>query len=392
MAAPALDNYFVQDASRLEGEVYRIMRARGRVSALMQKRDLPDGIGYNFSTTVVKRSTATGGSGWIDVAQENGTVNNCVPNPSTVAPAQTVLNYNAQQQTVFSSDICFNDARRGYDFKSQVQGYRDNFVAEIVDTWENRDKLAFFQAAGHKLVFNASLTENTNSTTMPNVAATYQINQTLLDVLYERISQDGGYSEPYARKQGAPLITAIMSMGAHRTIIKTDDSVREDFRFADQGKGDGSVLLQSWGIDRAYGGFMHVIDMKMPRFDFVNGAYVERPYYTSTATTIGEEANVSAAYQNAEFEDLYLWDENVVMRQVPKPLGSVGADTRGTAVNFNGEVQWLNIPNKESNPFSNIGFWAAFLVAAYKPAKIQYGYVVRYKRCPAVTGSECPAY
>lgn len=389
MAATPLDNYFSQDASRIEGEVYRIQRVKGRVSALIKKMALPDGIGYNFSTVVSKRSGATGGSGWIDVAAENGTVNNCVPTPSTVSPAQTVLNYVAQQRLIFSNDICFEDARRAYDFEEQVANIRSNFVEEIVDIWEDRDKLAFFTNAGHKLVYNSSLTENTNSTTMPATAATYQIDQQLLDVMYNRLIQDGAGMEPYGMANGAPLIPAVMSLEASRTIIKGDASVREDFRFAEMGDGDNATLLKSWGIDKAYGGFMHIIDARMPRYDFVNGAWVERAFYSSSATTIGNELVRSSLYDAAQYEDLYLWNPNVVMRQVPKPRGTVGADTRGMAVNFNGEVIWRNIPDKVENPLENIGFWAAPLKAAYKPAKTQYGYVIRFRRCPTIVGTEC---
>lgn len=392
MAATPLDNQLAQDASRIEGEVYDIQRVEGRVSALIEKGELPDGNGYNYQTVVTKRSGATGGSGWIAVAEEDGSVNNCVPAPSTVAPATTVLSYSAQQRAVFSEDVCFRDFRRGYDFVEQVQNIQTNFAEEIVDIWETRDKLAFFEAAGHKLVFNNSLTENTNSATMPANVPTKQINQNLLDYMYQRIIQDGGGREPYAMANGAPAIPAIMSMEASRTIIKGSDSVREDFRYADMGEGSKATLLKAWGIDKAYAGFMHVIDNKMPRFDFVNGAWVERPFYTTSATTIGTELILNTAYENAAYEDIYLWHPKVVKRQVPKPISTVGGDTRGNAVNFNGEVQWLNIASKELNPWSDIGFWASALYAAYKPAKIQYGYVIRVLRCPGITGSACASY
>lgn len=391
MAAPALDNYFTADASRIEGKVQQIMRVQGRMSALMKKEALPDGIGFNFQTTVVNRSTGTGG-GWVDVSAPDGTSNNCVPTPTIVSPSMSLLNYVPRQTSVYSNDICFQDARRAYNFTEQVKGIRENFTKNIVDIWEDQDKFQFFTAAGHKIVFDESLTETTSGTTMPAVAATSTINQDILDDLYTRIVQDGGGEEAYAQKQGSPVITALMSMQAHRQIIRQDDSVRNDFRWADSGKGDGAILLQSWGIDRTYGGFMHCIDNKMPRFDFVGGAWVERPFYVNVATTIGNSAQVNPAYINAEYEDLYLWHPDVIHRQVPKPLGSVGADTTGRAVNFNGEVYWLNIPDKTDNPFSDIGFWAAKLYAAYKPMKPQYGYVVRFKRCPRVASTDCPAY
>jgi len=383
MATP-LDNYFEQDASRLQGKIYEIMRNEGRVSALMEKGELPDGMGFNFNSVVYQRSTGIGGNGWTAVVQEDGSVNNCVPSASVVSPASTLLSYTAEANMIKSAPICFEDARRGYMFEDQVKAIQDNLVAEVTDTWEDKDKEKYFLNSGHKIVYNQSLTETTNGTTMPATPATSILTQSLLDMLYVRIIQDGGGKEAYAKRNGAPLITAIMSMERSRDVIKGDPSVRDDFRWADSGKSDGAVLMQSWGVDRVYGGFMHCIDNRMPRYDFVNGAWVPRPYYTSSATTIGLEANVSAAYTNAEFEDVYLWHPEVVIRQMPKPLGSVGGMTSGQAVNWSGQLLWKNIPSETENPLSNIGKYYAPLQAAWKPAKIRYGYVLRVRRCPQV--------
>ena len=392
MAAPALDQYFLSDASRIEGKIDKIMRVEGRLSPLLRKDILPDGMGFNFSTVIVNRSTGTGG-GWVPVSTPNGTGNNCVPTPTIVNPAMTQLTYSAYQTTQYSNDICFTDLRAAYDAKDQLAAIRDNFVANVVDTWDLQDKALFTQLAGHKIVFNSSLTETVNGSTMPATPATSTINQGLLDSLYNRGTQDGmGRESAYAKRQGAPILPLILSQEAHRTIIKGDDSIRNDFRWADSGKGDGAVLLQSWGIDREYGGFHHIIDQRMPRWDFVDGAWVNRPFYADTATTIGNAANVSAAYEAAQFEDLYIFSPDVMTRQVPKPATSFGSGSSAKAISFNGEVVWLNIPNKDTNPFSDIGFFAARLYAAYKPRKTQYGYVVRFLRCPNVSGTVCPAY
>lgn len=391
MATP-LNDFFVRDSSRLMGRIYQIMRAKGRVSALMRKEELPDGMGYNYITPVVKRSNATGGAGWQALSATDGTVNNCVPNPSLVNSATTTLNYGPEQIAIHSEKICFLDARMAYMFQEQVAAKRENFAGVIVDTWEDRDKKAFFDNAGHKIVFDGSMTESTGAT-MPAVAPTSKITQDLLDYLWQRIIQDGGGEEPYAMSNGAALIPAVMSIDAHRTLIKGSADIRQDFRYAEMGKGvEGATLLKAWGVDKPYGGFLHTIDVRMPRFNFVNGAWVEVPYYISQATTIGNEAIVNPAYMNAEYEDMYLWHPDVVHRLVPKPRGTVGADTRGRAVNYNGEVMWLNIPDEIENPYEDTGFWAARMVAAYKPAKVQYGYVVRFKRCPNVATEPCPAY
>lgn len=391
MPATALDQYFIEDASRITGEIETVSRARGRVSALMKKQVLPDGLGHNFSSVITNRSRRSGG-GWVNVSLTNGTANNCVPSPSTVSPSRTQYSYVARQTSVHSNKICFEDARAAYNFKQQVAADRENFKAEIVDTWEDEDKAQFISAAGHKIILNSSLTESGFGAAIPNSAATSQITQAHLDRFYMQILQDGGGMEPYAFKSGAPLLPLICSMEASRAIQKGDSSIREDIRFAEQGDGDAARLLQNWSVDRAFGGFMHIIDVKMPRYDFVGGAYVERPFYSDSATTIGEEAVVSSAYINAAYEAAFIWHPDVIHREVPKAIGSVGADTTGRATNFNGEVMWLNIPDETENPYSDIGFWAARLKAAYRPVKPRYGYVLIFKRCPGIASVDCPAY
>jgi len=392
MPADPLNEEFISDASRIQGKIERIGREEGRVSALMRKEVLPENIGFNFSTVIVKRSNGTGG-GWQAVSTPDGSGNNCVPTPTVVANAMTQLTYSAAQTRIDSVDVCFSDLRAAYNATEQIAAMRENFVGNVVDTWENRDKAMFFEKSGHKIVFNGSLSETTNGTTMPATVATSTINQGLLDRLYVRITQDGGGKEPYAKRQGAAIIPAIMSMEANERLTNGATDIQDNFRWAESGKGaEGATLLQSWNIDRTYRGFMHVIDNKMPRFDFVNGAWVERPFYISSATTIGDEAIVNPAYESAEFEDLYLWHPDVVVRQVPTPKGSFGSGTSAKTVSFNGDVVWLNIANKETNPYNDIGFFSARLYAAYKPKKPQHGYVVRFKRCPNVVTTSCPAY
>jgi len=392
MAAPSLNQFFISDASRIEGKIDHSQRVSGRVSALIKKGVLPNGMGFNFSTVVVKRSQGTGG-GWVAVSTPDGSGNNCVPTPTVINPAMTQISYSAMQTALFSNDICFRDLAAAYDANEQVAAIRENFVGNVVDSWEVQDKAQFFKHAGHKIVFNASLTETTSGTTMPATVPTSAINQAILDALYVRATQDGaGEETSYAKRQGAPILPLICSQEAHRTIIKGDDSIRNDFRWADSGKSDGAVLLQSWGIDREYGGYNHIIDSRMPRFDFVAGAWVGRPFYSDVATTIGNEAVVNPAYESAGYEDAYIWNPDVVTRQVPKAMTSFGSGTSAKAMSLNGDVVWLNIPDKDDNPFSNTGFFAASLYAAYKPRKVQYGYVIRYKRCPNVATSACPAY
>jgi len=386
-----LNNIFASDTTRLQGRVYQLLRAKGRVAALIKKESFPNGIGFNPITVNTLRSNPVGGSGWVTVAQEDGTANNCMPEPSVVTPALSTIAYTIEQQLTKSAPICLTDARFGYMFQEQVKNNRENFVATIVDTWEDRSKYWYQYWSAHKIINNASQTEG-SGTAFPNVEATYIASQEQLDPLWTRIMQDGGGEEPYAMSNGAACIPAIMSPDAHRAIIKGSASVREDFRFAQMGKGyEGAQLLQSWGVDKPYGGFMHVIDYRMPRYNFVAGAYVQVPYYTTASSTIGGLQSVlNPDYESANFEVIYLFHPEAVIRQTPAPMGSVGSDTKFLAANYNGDIVWRNIPNETTNLMENTGVWAAQLMAAFKPSvKRNYAYSLMVRRCPQITGTTC---
>jgi hypothetical protein len=386
-----LANWFISDPSRIQGEITRYARIRGRFSSLIEKGVLPDGNGFNFSTIVSDRSIGSGG-GWTEVEQANNTFNNCIPSPTTVSPALTQFTYNAFQMAIYSEYICANDARRGYLFKQQVENIRKNFVDEIVDRWEDKDMDEYIYATGRKVVLDSSLTESGYAQALPGAAATSQLTQDFLDRFYMQLMRDGAGEESYAMANGAPLLNLICSFEASRAIIKGDASVREDFRFAEMGEGSTATLLKSWNTDKAYSGYMHIISNRMPRYNFVGGAYVRVPLYINSATTIGNQAIPNPAYDTAQYEAACIWHPKVVRRDVPTPLGSIGADATVNAVNFNGEVKWLNFPDQTANPWEDTGRYGARLQAAWAPRLPRYGVTILFKRCPGIPANACPSY
>src|SRR5574343_854304 len=101
---------------------------------------------------------------------------------------------------------------------------------------------------------------------------------------------------------------------------------------------------------------MHVIDMKMPRYNFVDGAYVEVPFYVEAPATVGTKLVLNPDYVNAEYEDAYIWHPDVVHRMVPKTRTTVGADTNFGGFGYNGEVIWRNpdvLPDGSVNIMKN---------------------------------------
>ncbi len=386
---PDLNQIFAADASRLNGKIMRIGRAKGRMSQMIKKEVYPNGMGFNPVSLGTLRSNPVGGGGWVTLATPDGESNNCMPEPSVVTPALNTLAYTIEQTAIKSYPICLTDGRFGYEWEQQVANSRENFAGTIVDTWEDRTKYWYQYWSPNKIIYNTSLTTG-SGTAFPNVEATYYAGQELLDPLWQQIIQNGG-GEEYGQSNGQALIPLIMSPEASREIIKGSSAVREDFRFAEMGKGAQATLLKSWGSDKPYGGFLHVIDPRMKRYNFTNGAYVEVPYYADASSTIGgDQSIVNPDYTTAGYEVMYVFHSEAVIRQTPTPMGSLGSDTKFRATNYNGDIGWFNIPNETTNLFSAYGVYAAQLIAAFKPSvKRQYSYAIMLKRCPNIVGSVC---
>lgn len=389
------DNFMAQDASRLVDRIYAVSRAQGRISSLIEKGEIPEGAGYNYNTVLYQRSNPSGGNGWQSIAQENGTSNNCVMLPDTTNPALNLISWAAEGRQVRSNMICFEDLRRAYNVREQLDQQHDNFARGIVDLWEDKDNLEWFENAGYKVIANSSLTQNFMSTQMPLTPPSTRAVQTILDIIYERLSVDGAVEEPYAKADGMPLIPAIMSQQQHRNIIKEDSSVRQDFQWAQSGEGFGATLMKGWGSDmRAYGGYHHIINIRQPRYDWIGNAWTQRDYYTTSAATIGTAAVVNPQYTNAAYEDIYLWHKLALKRNMPNPGSSYGSGTSFDPVKWNGAVVWVNVKNTDTasveyNPFGNRGRYMAALQAGWQSIKAQYAYAIRVQRCAKFTASAC---
>ncbi len=104
-----IQDYFVQDASRLVGEVLMLMRVTGRMSALVQKGEAPEGMGLQLSRlssgTAPPRLILPSGPQyrptlWVP------TRTLCDPVPLECDPANTIYNYQLIQTRLKSNELC----------------------------------------------------------------------------------------------------------------------------------------------------------------------------------------------------------------------------------------------------------------------------------------------
>lgn len=382
MADPITD-LFATEAVRMMGDVKALGRLKARFSDFVRKGQQPKGAGFNWQSVVYQRTIPTGAVTF-NAVQANQGGNTCVPTPVVINSALNLYNYAATQARVQSQQLCVNDIRAGYMSTQQVEQIRDNFGKNIADIWEDQDRQNYIAVGRYKYCATPLLPFTDTSLNFPLVVPTLPASQALLSYFYRRQNRDGAneYGGAYGYSDNKPIYMIFMESECQENIIKNDAGVRQDFRYAQMGDGNAATLLEPWGIDRPYGGFFHCCDDRMPHYDFVGGAWVERPFFDSeNNATIGNDAEVSSLYNNAMYTDLIVWHPQVMERQMPIPMSTGGEDTMFKPVDYSGRIEWLNIPSLNLNPYQTIGQWDAWLNAAYRPELIQYGVTIRVSRC-----------
>jgi hypothetical protein len=376
---PDINDYFATEALRMEGEIAEVGRYVSPISTVMEKGVAPDGMGFNYQSIVNERTTPSDYT-WQELQANDGSGNTCVPTPSTILPARSIKDWSLEQIAFNSNQICIEDIRRSYNRQQQAEGDRDNFRNNIIDVWEQKDRSEYVRWSRWKYVLAPGLPYTDQSELFPAVEATSPLTAQALRTVRNRIIRDGGGKRgSYAKQDGAPVFLVFMSSEQQEGILLRDTEVRQDYRWADP-----KALLAPFGMNRTYQGWYHMIDDKMPRYDFVDGEWVERPFYTNQATTIGNSAELSSAYESAGFEDVIVWHPEVVKRMVPRPMATGGAGTTFDPINYAGEIRWVNFPSDSTeyrNVDGNTGYFRARLTAGYRPAVTRYGYTLRVKRC-----------
>ena len=278
----------------------------------------------------------------------------------------------------------------------------------------------------------------------PLVDATSKLTQGILRRVYMRLLRDGAGTAAQGKENGAPVFNLITSAETSDDIIKLNSDIRSDFRYSTK----PNELLAPLGVERSYGGFYHIIDPYPPRYNRVtltasahaSGVYtvadstgleigdvltvtgndgttvksttsvvsaltatsvtisaaVTSPSATDklfawkrvfpfvrTSATKGNKYDINSNYLSAAYEDSIILINEVYHSVVPKPLGSMGQmgfDAQG----YRGDFKWKNIPDRETNPDGNVGFFRANFANGSKPVRPEWGYTIRHKRGEAV--------
>lgn len=393
MACLQVNEFMALESGRLSGEIAR----KGRVSspwvAVLEKDFFPDEIGHTLTRVIYQRTIPTvgAGAGWNTIvgspnAGDDLSDDSCRPTAAVLSSRKATTTASLAEYVVDSDEICITDARASYRFRDQIREIKRNFEKNIIDIWEDRHRDQYVAALpnANKYCFSGgALVPSLPVASVPDS----QIHQDALDYVRWKMVHDGAGEEgAYGKVDGQPIFTVFMSSEQQRALIKGNDDVRQDYRYAAPAE-----LLKPFGVNRVYSGFYHIIDDKAPRWNLVDGSpdtWERVPFYVESSGV----AIVNPDYEAALYEDVIIYHPKVVKCLMQKPLSSLGSGANVKAWDYSGEVQWINEYDKECNKYKDNGYWSARLRAAYSAVIPEYGSLIRVLRCPGNLGTTaCPA-
>jgi hypothetical protein len=157
--------------------------------------------------------------------------------------------------------------------------------------------------------------------------------------------------------------------------------LRQDIRYADP-----SELVQPLGVKRSYGGWYHLEDIEIPRYDYITGLggnpWIRRYPFVELPTSNGSTWEPNPLYDTAEFELLYDFHPNVYEESVQQVGPSIpDAPFDDYPYYYSGQFFWLNIIS-DINPLGKIGRWLSVFQNGTRPIAPYLGHCIMVKRCP----------
>ncbi len=385
MSCESVSDIVVRETGRfLPGTIYDRTFGRSPWMGLVTRGTFPMGLSQTINVLTYERTAPTVAEPeWNDVTvvdgQEGGA---CLPPVREIGIGSTTRNFNLKRAAIHGPRFCAEEFRSVFDLEMQL----DRIASVLADytriEWDIRDRHEYFRNVQTKVsvtdCFNPT-EDDSGGTTYPAVCPTYPMGFSVLDKYRIQLLRDGATS--ILSNNGAPVLTVIASMETIGNIIRANDNIRDDIRWADSGAGDNSRLLKAFGVNSTYGGFMFIADMFPRRFTCAGGVFTEIPAYSEVAATKGLKAKVNPAWRTSPLEETFIFDKDVFHQLVPTPIVAPQAKFKFDPVNYTGDWKILNILNEVCNPDGNQLRHRGILAAGSMPVHPERGVAFVHQRC-----------
>ncbi len=362
-----LNGILVEEASRLDGDLYERSIHTSPWIDLVDTGAFPDGMGDVISTMIWERSLPTGSVTWQNTMGVDGGNDSIVPSALTVSTAKTLREYRLQHCALESDELNVNDLRTAVIRDEQLSAMRDNLSMNTNYLWRSRARSEYDRLVTHLTLVAAGNIESVSGGAADSTISDTLLSNASMTRYRNRMIRMGAARRPLDRIDGAPVFGLILDSEVSDA-LKAETSITEAMKFS----GRASELLSPLGVERAYKNFFHIIDDLAPRFT-----------YTATQTVQG--VTLTAAGSG----------------YVSTPLvtfSGAGTGATGYAIMQNGAVSSVVITNPGSGySAATVAFTASPGVTATGTVNLGGSFVevVPYSNASATFGTkliENPAY
>jgi hypothetical protein len=347
-----------------------------------------DGLGITLNNLIWERTLPTdAGDEWVDANPSNfSTIDNCNVTPETLHWGQTSRAFRVQKRHLQTEEICFEDLRTSFQYEAFMGKLQQSLNAVGDFVWDSRDRDEYIRLSDHKVTETDVLDLDATSFTAAN-PPTRRLTWGTLESIYDYLDGEGvldaGGAVGMSNKSGRPIIDLYSDANTIRDLIRQDPELREDFRFAYEGSGINSPLLQMRGSAMTYNGYRTVQDNKVKRYDIVGGQIVYRPKYLPAVqnATVGWTQAQNPQWRYAKYQISVVHIPAVYMQRVQATKGPI-AGMPFNPVSFMGDFEFLVIRDKVCNPKGNKGFFDAYFGSASEPGLTHLGFAIAHLNCP----------
>lgn len=384
MACDSIVSYLTRETGRyLQEDIFRRVVPYSPIIKLMDKDVWPDGMGESISNLTYGRVAPTDAvPTWNDVVSTL-TQEGCNPTPDNIVFGALTRTWNLQNHATNGPDFCVENLRTAFAMQKQLSEISGAMAQYTRIMWEIRYRTEYIRLTGRKVVTTSAVAGTSGTAaTFPAAVPTSILTQGMLNYWKGYLIRDGAAEGALGKEGGVPILTLMTSPEHSDNLIFLNADIRQDIRW-----GRPSELLESFGVERSYRGYYHMIDYFAKRFTYSGGVYTEVPAWVTQAATTGFEQVLNPAWLTAPLEAPYIFDRTVMKSRIPKPISNAGGGFRFDPVNYMGDFSFKNILNKTCNPDGSILFPRAVYASGSEPIKPERGVAFMSLRCDSAANA-----
>lgn len=326
----------------------------------------------NTSTTELPESYPFGLS---NIALSNGTgATACRPTPRVIQHGYINRNFRMQSDDWQTAPFCLTDLQFGWQAQQFAKNLYLNLQNYATVRWADWYRVQNIGMIDTKISTGTGATYDSDTNSdfdFTGVALpTGELDWPLLNCLYD--SQTNIGAEPLGYAEGQPLFSLNVGPYYKRKLWQTNTQVRDTVNWADPFQN-----FTARGINTSINGFIPNLDQQIIRYA-ADGTTPIYPWLNTDAT-VGRMFVPNPNYKTvangglAVYETFQIVARNIFEVKV-RPTGPTefGGMSFG-AINYVGDVSWINNKDMCENPEGTMGYYLAHLAMGAKPVRPEVG-------------------